>query len=170
MKRNLFVEWLSILELKVSFTNDLLICKYIPCPNSKIFWWCRGRNWTRRTIIWCSWMAWSWASIPIPKHSFCNLGCCEGKPLYSDFLVGWLVEYLVINRAGKIGEFISIHTHLSQRSVYIDADGGRVCRPLIIVENMKPRITNKHIKVFFIWFFNCLNRIHSLNHISYVVP
>ncbi|KAF8981110.1 DNA-directed RNA polymerase III core subunit ret1 [Haplosporangium bisporale] len=37
-------------------------------------------------------------------------------------------------------------SHDHQNSVYISCDGGRICRPLIIVENRKPRVTSAHIE------------------------
>lgn len=46
-----------------------------------------------------------------------------------------------LRRAGKIGEFVSIYCDDS--SVYISSDGGRVCRPLIIVESGKSKLTNE---------------------------
>ena len=50
-------------------------------------------------------------------------------------------------RCGFIHEFISIYAHLKTRCVYISSDGGRLCRPYIIVDpNGKPRVKNKHIK------------------------
>ena len=51
-----------------------------------------------------------------------------------------------LRRIGKIQEFVSLYIHLRQKTVYIASDGGRVCRPLIIVENAKPKITNKHVQ------------------------
>ncbi|GAB5359791.1 hypothetical protein AAMO2058_000572600 [Amorphochlora amoebiformis] len=50
-----------------------------------------------------------------------------------------------LRRAGKINKFVSIYVHEDHRTVYIATDGGRVCRPLIIVENQKPLITQKHL-------------------------
>ena len=40
-----------------------------------------------------------------------------------------------MRRRGLIGEFVSIYLNEKQSSVYIATDGGRVCRPLLIVEN-----------------------------------
>ncbi|XP_013391802.1 DNA-directed RNA polymerase III subunit RPC2 [Lingula anatina] len=54
--------------------------------------------------------------------------------------------FRLMRRAGYINEFVSIcpsHTH---RCVYIASDGGRVCRPYIIVENCMPKVTSKHIE------------------------
>lgn len=35
---------------------------------------------------------------------------------------------------------------LFQRCVYIASDGGRVCRPLIIVDNGESKVTESHMK------------------------
>lgn len=51
-----------------------------------------------------------------------------------------------MRRAGRISEFVSIFISDHQNSVYISCDGGRICRPLIIVENRKPRVTSAHIE------------------------
>ncbi len=50
-------------------------------------------------------------------------------------------------RCGFIDEFVSIYAHLKTRCVYISSDGGRLCRPYIIVEpSGRPRVRSKHIK------------------------
>lgn len=51
-----------------------------------------------------------------------------------------------MRRAGRISEFVSIFISDHQNSVYISCDGGRICRPLIIVENSKPRVNSAHIE------------------------
>eukprot|EP00919_Chromeraceae_sp_WS-2016_P072264 GHVR01170988.1.p1 GENE.GHVR01170988.1~~GHVR01170988.1.p1 ORF type:complete len:868 (+),score=218.67 GHVR01170988.1:1258-3861(+) len=50
-----------------------------------------------------------------------------------------------LRRMGKIGEFVSIYDNELHKTVYISCDGGRLCRPLIIVEGGVPRLTNKHM-------------------------
>ena len=50
-----------------------------------------------------------------------------------------------LRRMGKVGEFVSVYTHLRHRCIYISCDGGRVCRPLIIVENGQPKINSNHL-------------------------
>uniref|UniRef100_A0A8C5QPS9 DNA-directed RNA polymerase III subunit RPC2 n=1 Tax=Leptobrachium leishanense TaxID=445787 RepID=A0A8C5QPS9_9ANUR len=54
--------------------------------------------------------------------------------------------FRLMRRAGYINEFVSISTNLTDRCVYISSDGGRLCRPYIIVKNQKPMVTNKHIQ------------------------
>jgi DNA-directed RNA polymerase III subunit RPC2 len=43
-------------------------------------------------------------------------------------------------------EFVSIYVHERDKMIYIASDGGRLCRPLIIVENGVPRVKSSHIK------------------------
>lgn len=50
-----------------------------------------------------------------------------------------------IRRSGRIREFVSIHTNVSQRVVQISSDGGRLCRPLVIVEKGRSRVREHHI-------------------------
>jgi DNA-directed RNA polymerase III subunit RPC2 len=49
-------------------------------------------------------------------------------------------------RKGKVNEFVSIYTSEKQKSVHISSDGGRVCRPLIIVQNGVSKVTACHLK------------------------
>ncbi|KAL9707590.1 hypothetical protein quinque_011108 [Culex quinquefasciatus] len=58
-----------------------------------------------------------------------------------------LVEvFRMMRRKGLIGSFVSIHTSFSQRCVYIHTDGGRLCRPYIIVQNGQPLVKQEHIE------------------------
>ncbi|EGW34142.1 DNA-directed RNA polymerase [Spathaspora passalidarum NRRL Y-27907] len=50
-----------------------------------------------------------------------------------------------LRRTGKVSAFISIHTNTHQQAVHIATDGGRICRPLIIVENGKSKVTAEHL-------------------------
>lgn len=52
-----------------------------------------------------------------------------------------------MRRNGLLSEFVSVSTNAAQRSVYIASDGGRLCRPYIIVTDGKPRITQHDIDV-----------------------
>jgi DNA-directed RNA polymerase III subunit RPC2 len=53
-----------------------------------------------------------------------------------------------MRRRGLAGEFVSVSLNDSQRSVHIATDGGRVCRPLIIVDETTglPKLTQKHLE------------------------
>jgi len=49
-------------------------------------------------------------------------------------------DFRKLRRAGLIGPFVSIYTNASLAAINISSDGGRVCRPLIIVEQGVSRI------------------------------
>ncbi|KAG2173536.1 hypothetical protein INT44_007127 [Umbelopsis vinacea] len=54
-------------------------------------------------------------------------------------------DFRRMRRAGRVSEFVSIFINDHQRTINLSSDGGRICRPLIIVENRKPRVTQQHI-------------------------
>eukprot|EP00532_Pseudo-nitzschia_australis_P009769 CAMPEP_0168242180 /NCGR_PEP_ID=MMETSP0140_2-20121125/23258_1 /TAXON_ID=44445 /ORGANISM="Pseudo-nitzschia australis, Strain 10249 10 AB" /LENGTH=1278 /DNA_ID=CAMNT_0008177215 /DNA_START=92 /DNA_END=3928 /DNA_ORIENTATION=- len=60
-----------------------------------------------------------------------------------------LVENLRrLRRRGLAGEFVSFYLNKEQRAVHIATDGGRVCRPLIIVDEKVglPRLKQEHVE------------------------
>ncbi|CAB4253644.1 similar to Saccharomyces cerevisiae YOR207C RET1 Second-largest subunit of RNA polymerase III [Maudiozyma barnettii] len=57
----------------------------------------------------------------------------------------FVTQFRNLRRSGKISEFISIHTNTHQKAVQIATDGGRICRPLIIVSEGKSRVTAEHL-------------------------
>ncbi|HLC36213.1 MAG TPA: DNA-directed RNA polymerase subunit B [archaeon] len=62
----------------------------------------------------------------------------EGKRLTRD-----LVEK---RRQRKLSVHANIAFHEDTNEIYINTDSGRVVRPLVIVENGKPKITSEHVK------------------------
>ncbi len=50
-----------------------------------------------------------------------------------------------LRRCGRVNEFVSIYPNHQLRCVNISSDGGRVCRPYIIVERGCPKVTSDHI-------------------------
>merc|ERR1719223_2169648 len=61
----------------------------------------------------------------------------------------YLVKMLrTMRRQGQAGEFVSLYLHVGQKAVHISTDGGRVCRPLIIVNEKTaiPRLKQEHIE------------------------
>ena len=58
-----------------------------------------------------------------------------------------------MRRKGYIGEFVSVYLTDVQKAVYVASDGGRVCRPLLIVENGANHLPFKSM------FDICLGRI-----------
>ncbi|XP_071455559.1 DNA-directed RNA polymerase III subunit RPC2 [Hetaerina americana] len=54
--------------------------------------------------------------------------------------------FRLMRRRGFINGFISIYSHLHHRCVYISSDGGRLCRPYIIVDKQGyPSVKSEHI-------------------------
>lgn len=59
-------------------------------------------------------------------------------------------DFRKLRRNGYVNEFVSIFIKDSQKTINISADGGRICRPLIIVEDGIPKVTQKHLEVIII--------------------
>ena len=53
-----------------------------------------------------------------------------------------------MRRQGMAGEFVSVYLHEGQKAVHIATDGGRVCRPLIIVDEKTalPKLKQCHLE------------------------
>ena len=53
-----------------------------------------------------------------------------------------------MRRRGLCGEFVSFYLHEGQRAVHIATDGGRVCRPLIVVDEVAglPKLKQHHLE------------------------
>lgn len=51
-----------------------------------------------------------------------------------------------LRRRGRVGEFVSVYLNDVQKAVYIASDGGRVCRPLLVVEKGCILLTDSHMK------------------------
>eukprot|EP00727_Mastigamoeba_balamuthi_P004648 m51a1_g14181 putative dna-directed rna polymerase iii subunit rpc2 (1156) ;mRNA; f:56683-60870 len=59
----------------------------------------------------------------------------------------WFLRmFRLLRRRGRIGEYVSVYMNSSQKTVHIVSDGGRVCRPLIIVERGVPLVTQDHLQ------------------------
>ncbi|ODM98909.1 DNA-directed RNA polymerase III subunit RPC2 [Orchesella cincta] len=50
-----------------------------------------------------------------------------------------------LRRLGYISGYVSIYPDLKQRTINISSDMGRLCRPYVIVEHGKPKLTQKHV-------------------------
>jgi DNA-directed RNA polymerase III subunit RPC2 len=51
-----------------------------------------------------------------------------------------------LRRIGRVGEFVSVYLNEVQKAVYIASDGGRVCRPLLVLgPGGKLKLTQEHI-------------------------
>jgi DNA-directed RNA polymerase III subunit RPC2 len=51
-----------------------------------------------------------------------------------------------LRRVGRISAFTSIHINHDYNALHIATDEGRICRPLIIVENGRPKVTARYLK------------------------
>ncbi|ETS62613.1 hypothetical protein PaG_03253 [Moesziomyces aphidis] len=60
----------------------------------------------------------------------------------------FVMQFRRLRRAGRISEFVSVYTNNHHQTVYIASDGGRICRPLIVVDAVtgQPRVTEDHIR------------------------
>lgn len=58
----------------------------------------------------------------------------------------FLNRFRSLRRAGRISEFINIFINHHHSAVYIATDEGRICRPLIIIEKGKSKVTARHLK------------------------
>uniref|UniRef100_A0A0N4ZVH2 DNA-directed RNA polymerase subunit beta n=1 Tax=Parastrongyloides trichosuri TaxID=131310 RepID=A0A0N4ZVH2_PARTI len=50
-----------------------------------------------------------------------------------------------VRRSGFLNEFISVSSNTQQKSIYISSDGGRLCRPYIIIKNCKSSVKQVHL-------------------------
>ncbi|OSX57976.1 hypothetical protein POSPLADRAFT_1185402 [Postia placenta MAD-698-R-SB12] len=57
----------------------------------------------------------------------------------------FVTNFRKLRRAGRFSEFVSVYVNNHHRTVLIASDGGRICRPMIIVDHGKPRVATKHI-------------------------
>lgn len=72
-------------------------------------------------------------------------GLIIGIALDSGRLVGIIRNF---RRTGRISEFISVSINRLHNAIYIATDGGRLCRPYIIVDQSTgiPKLTSAHMK------------------------
>lgn len=59
----------------------------------------------------------------------------------------FVTQFRKLRRNGFINEFVSVYINHHHNSVNISSDGGRICRPMIIVENSFSKVTSEHIKM-----------------------
>ncbi|PSK45193.1 DNA-directed RNA polymerase III subunit RPC2 [Elsinoe australis] len=91
-----------------------------------------------------------------------EVGYASGGELYADgayiiFLNGtpvamtnepkrFLDNFRRFRRMGRISEFVSIHINHSHNGVHIATDEGRICRPLIVVEKGRSKVTPRYLE------------------------
>lgn len=56
-------------------------------------------------------------------------------------------NFRLLRRCRRLSEFVSIYPNHHLHCVNISCDGGRVCRPCIIVEKGQPKVTSHHIEL-----------------------
>ncbi|KAF0305075.1 DNA-directed RNA polymerase III subunit RPC2 [Amphibalanus amphitrite] len=57
-----------------------------------------------------------------------------------------ITTFRLLRRSGLLSGFVSIYPSHKHRCVYVSSDGGRLCRPYIIVERCRPRVTAAHME------------------------
>jgi DNA-directed RNA polymerase III subunit RPC2 len=58
----------------------------------------------------------------------------------------FLNSFRKFRRMGRVSEFISIYINHHTNAVHIATDEGRICRPLIVVENQKSKVTKRSLE------------------------
>ena len=58
----------------------------------------------------------------------------------------FLTSFRRLRRSGRISEFVSVFINHHHRTVQIATDEGRICRPLIVVEDRKSKVTSRYLK------------------------
>lgn len=58
----------------------------------------------------------------------------------------FLASFRKLRRSGRISEFISIFVNHHHSTIQIATDEGRICRPLIVVEAGKSKVTTRYLK------------------------
>jgi len=51
-----------------------------------------------------------------------------------------------LRKRGRIQEFVSIYVNDQQNSINIASDGGRLVRPLIVIERGRPKLLQSHVQ------------------------
>ena len=77
------------------------------------------------------------------------------------FPAKFVKQFRKLRRHGYLSEFVSVYINHHHQALHIACDGGRICRPLIIVHNGKSRIKQKHIdglRAGTLTFDDCLKR------------
>lgn len=58
----------------------------------------------------------------------------------------FLTSFRRLRRSGRISEFVSIFINHHHSTIQVATDEGRICRPLIIVEDKKSKVTKRYLK------------------------
>ena len=58
----------------------------------------------------------------------------------------FLVSFRRLRRSGRVSEFVSVFINHHHNTINVATDEGRICRPLIIVEDKKSKVTKRYLK------------------------
>ncbi|TAQ84906.1 hypothetical protein B7494_g6775 [Chlorociboria aeruginascens] len=58
----------------------------------------------------------------------------------------FLNSFRTFRRMGRVSEFVSIYINHHTNAVHIATDEGRICRPLIVVEKQKSKVTKRYLE------------------------
>jgi len=73
--------------------------------------------------------------------------CINGTPIaVTDVPKRFLNSFRKLRRMGRISEFTSIYINHDYNEVHIATDEGRICRPMIVVENGRSKVTARYLK------------------------
>ncbi|KAF1961503.1 DNA-directed rna polymeras-like protein III subunit [Byssothecium circinans] len=73
--------------------------------------------------------------------------CLNGTPIaVTDTPKRFLNNFRKLRRMGRLSEFTSININHDFNEVHIATDEGRICRPMIVVENGRSKITARYLK------------------------
>ncbi|KAF2688659.1 beta and beta-prime subunits of DNA dependent RNA-polymerase [Lentithecium fluviatile CBS 122367] len=73
--------------------------------------------------------------------------CLNGTPVAAtNTPKRFLNSFRRLRRMGRISEFTSIHINHDFHEVQIATDEGRICRPMIVVENGRSKVTARYLK------------------------
>lgn len=72
----------------------------------------------------------------------------NGQPMGIHHSPGFLISsFRRLRRSGRLSKFVSIYRNNAMQQVHIACDGGRLTRPLIIIENQQSKIGDEHISL-----------------------
>lgn len=58
----------------------------------------------------------------------------------------FLLSFRRLRRSGRVSEFVSVFINHYHNTINVATDEGRICRPLIIVEDKKSKVTKRYLK------------------------
>lgn len=58
----------------------------------------------------------------------------------------FLISFRKLRRSGRVSEFVSVFINHHHNTINVATDEGRICRPLIIVEDKKSKVTKRYLK------------------------